>query len=290
MNNEKIAKSISIILPAKNEALAIGQLLTELTEKFPEAEIIVVDDGSDDNTKLIAEDFSVQLISKPYPMGNGAAIKTGARVATGDVLVFMDADGQHKPEIIENLINELNNGYDMVIGERDNNTHASFARFMANISFNKFASLITGHRISDLTSGFRAVKSGKFKEFLHLLPNGFSYPTTITMAFLRAGYSVSFLPIVVNKRLGNSHIRPVRDGIRFLLIIFRVAVLYSPLKIFVPVSISLFFCGFSYYIYTYVTDGRFTNMGVLLLLTSILIFLIGLLSEQITFLIYNQRK
>jgi glycosyltransferase involved in cell wall biosynthesis len=290
MNNEKITKSISIILPAKNEEAAIRQVLSELTQKFPDAEIIVIDDGSDDNTRMIAESFPVQLISKPYSMGNGAAIKAGARAATGDILVFMDADGQHKPDLIEELLVELGNGYDMVVGERSPKTHANFARFLANFSFNKFASLITRHRITDLTSGFRAVRGKKFKEFLHLLPNGFSYPTTITMAFLRAGYSISFLPIIVQKRLGNSHIKPIRDGIRFLLIIFRVAVLYSPLKIFVPVSSLLFLSGLGYYIYTYASDGRFTNMGVLLLLSSILIFLIGLLSEQITFLIYNQRN
>lgn len=290
MNNEKIAKSISIILPAKNEEAAISRILSELTQKFPEAEIIVIDDGSDDNTRSIVEKFSVKLISKPYSMGNGAAIKAGARVATGDILVFMDADGQHKPSVIEDLLAELDNGYDMVIGERSFETHANLGRFFANISFNKFASLITGYRISDLTSGFRAVKADKFGQYIHLLPNGFSYPTTITMAFLREGYPISFIPVIVDKRKGNSHIKPIRDGIRFLLIIFRVTVLYSPLKIFAPASSVLFLSGLSYYIYTYVMDGRFTNMGVLLFLTSILIFLIGLLSEQITFLIYNQRK
>ena len=282
--------SLSIILPAKNESQSLSIILPELVKSFSNAEIIVVDDCSTDDTKDICQENKVKIISHPYTMGNGAAIKTGARAATGDILVFMDADGQHMPDIIEDLLAELDNGYDMVIGERSFETHANLGRFLANFTFNKFASLITGHRISDLTSGFRAVKAEKIMQFIHLLPNGFSYPTTITMAFLREGYPISFLPVIVNKRRGNSHIKPIRDGIRFLLIIFRVTVLYSPLKIFAPVSSVLFLSGISYYIYTYIMDGRFTNMGVLLLLTSVLIFLIGLLSEQITFLIYNQRK
>ncbi|MBE9561819.1 MAG: glycosyltransferase family 2 protein, partial [Proteobacteria bacterium] len=226
----------------------------------------------------------------PYSKGNGAAIKSGARAASGDILVFMDADGQHDPKDIDRLLSELETGYDMVIGARSSSSQASFGRLCANSFYNWLASWISGHKIADLTSGFRIVKADKFKEFLYLLPNGFSYPTTITMAFFRTGYSVNYIPIVAHKRIGKSHIKLLKDGIRFLLIIFKIGTLYSPLKLFGPLSMVFFLLGMGYYSYTFITDGRFTNMGMLLFTTSILIFLIGLISEQITQLLYSNRN
>ena len=282
-------KQISVILPAKNEARALKIFLPKLIELYPAAEIIVVDDGSDDDTGSFCRKNEVILITHPYSMGNGAAIKTGARAASGDVFVFMDADGQHQPEDIKSLLSTFEDGYEMVVGERTRDSQASFARRLANGFYNKFSSWVTGQRIGDLTSGFRVVKAVKFKEFLYLLPNGFSYPTTSTMAFFRAGYPVGYHPIIAAQRIGKSHINPVKDGIRFLLIIFRIGTLYSPLKIFVPFALLHFLIGLGYYAYTFITMHRFTNMSGVLLTASVTIFLMGLISEQITMLIYQKK-
>jgi len=278
---------ISIILPAMNEANSLTELLPVIREKYPQAELIVVNDASTDNTAEVAERAGAQVVNHPYNMGNGAAVKSGARAATGDILVFLDADGQHNPDDISTLVNKLDEGFDMVVGSRSMSDQANVGRGLANKLYNMFASYMVGRKIYDLTSGFRAVKAKKFRQFLYLLPNGFSYPTTITMAFFRAGYQVAYLPINVSDRVGKSHIRPIRDGIRFALIIFKVGTLYSPLKLFLPISFFHFAVGTSYYLYTYTTQGRFTNMSALLFITAILVFLIGLVSEQISSLNYK---
>ena len=283
-------KDISIVLPARNEAESLKHLLPEIKCKYPEAEIIVVNDASEDNTNSVCQDNNVICIEHLYTKGNGAAVKTGARNATRDFVIFMDADGQHRPEDIAVLTEKLAQGYDLVVGARSFKHQANFARGIANIFYNWFSSLITGQKIKDLTSGFRAVRLERFKEFINILPNGFSYPTTTTITFLRVGYSVGFADIEVLRREGDSHIRLVKDGIKFLLIIFRVGVLYSPLKIFFPVSLFFFTSGIGYYAYTFLSQGRFTNMGMLLLVSSIIVFLIGLISEQITFLLYSQKN
>jgi glycosyltransferase involved in cell wall biosynthesis len=254
---------------------------------MPDAECLVVDDGSTDDSVEVCRANGVSVISHPYSKGNGAAIKTGAKHASGDVIVFLDGDGQHKPEDIPRLVAELNKGFDMIVGARDNASQADSYRATANGVYNWLASAITGHRILDLTSGFRAVRADKFREFLYLLPNGFSYPTTCTMAFFRAGYSVGYLPIQTEERQGQSHISLMKDGVRFLLIIFKVGTLYSPLKIFLPVVTGFFLTGCGYYLYTYLTEGRFTNMSAVLFMTAILVFLIGLVSEQVTALMYK---
>lgn len=284
-------QKLSIVIPAKNEEESVGTLITEIDRLFSETEtnveVIFVDDGSTDNTVKHATNSRVKIISHPYSKGNGAAIKTGARAAGGDIIVFMDADGQHSANDIPRLIEKINQGYDMVVGTRLQGSQASLGRGLANWFYNKFASYITGHEIKDLTSGFRAVRTDKFREFLYLLPNGFSYPTTSTIAFFRAGYSVAYEPIIAAKRAGKSHIRPFKDGLRFLLIIFKIGTLYSPLKLFLPIAIMVFFTGLSYYGYTYITANRFTNMSALMFSTSLIIFLVGLVSEQITALMYK---
>ncbi len=280
--------SISVVLPAKNEAAGLATFLPRLRAMLPDAEIIVVDDGSTDDTAKVARAMGASVVSTPYSMGNGAAIKRGARAANGTILVFMDADGQHDPAFIPQLLAPLEQGYDMVVGARDRSGQASAGRSLANGLYNRIASWMTGARILDLTSGFRAVHADKFREFLHLLPNGFSYPTTITMAFFRSAFPVAYVPIPVAKRIGVSHIRPLRDGVRFLLIIFKIATLFSPLKLFVPASLAFFLTGCGYYAYTYLTQGRFTNMSVLLFSAGVIIFLIGLISEQVTALTYRR--
>ena len=280
--------TISVILPAKNEAGGLDRTLPALIACMPDAEIIVVDDGSTDETAAVAAAHGVTVLSAPYSMGNGAAIKRGARAAKGDILVFMDADGQHDPACIDALLVKLDEGYDMVVGARDWSGQAGVHRGAANAFYNWLASRMTGFDVKDLTSGFRVVRAAKFREFIHLLPNGFSYPTTSTMAFFRSAYPVAYMPIPVAKRLGKSHIRPLRDGIRFLLIIFKIATLYSPLKLFAPTAGVFFLTALGYYAYTFATQGRFTNMSALLFSASVIVFLIGLISEQITALTYRR--
>ena len=279
---------ISLILPAKNEAEGLRRTLPGVRDVLPDAEIIVVDDGSTDETAAVAKQFGATVLSSPYSMGNGAAIKRGSRAATGEILVFMDADGQHNVELIPRLLARLDQGYDMVVGARGWDGQASVGRGLANGLYNRVASLMTGFLVADLTSGFRAVRADKFREFTHLLPNGFSYPTTITMAFFRSAYSIAYEPIPVAQRVGKSHIRPLRDGLRFLLIIFKIATLYSPLKLFAPTAVLFALLGLAHYAYTFITQSRFTNMSALLFSASVIIFLIGLISEQITALTYRK--
>ncbi len=279
---------VSVVLPAKNEAAAVGTTIRQIIALHPGVEVIVVNDGSTDETGAVAEAAGARVIAHLYSKGNGAAIKSGARAASGDVIVFMDADGQHDPQDIQVLLEELAQGHDMVVGARQKGSQASLGRGLANGFYNKLASYMTGHLVEDLTSGFRAVRSEKFREFLYLLPNGFSYPTTSTMAFFRAGYSVSYVPIHAGKRIGKSHIKPLKDGLRFLLIIFKIGTLYSPLKLFAPIALLAIFMGTAWYSYTFVSFGRFTNMSALLYSAGVMVFLMGLISEQITALMYRK--
>lgn len=275
--------TISIVIPARNEAAGLRDLLPRLVDLVPDAEIIVVDDGSNDDTPAVCNAWSVGVLQHPYPKGNGAAIKTGARAAKGEVIVFMDADGQHKPEDITELLNKFSEGYDMVVGARQSGSQAGLHRAVANDVFSRFASWMVMQPIADLTSGFRVVHARRFRQFLYLLPNGFSYPTTITMSFFRAGYSVTYVPIHSPRRSsGTSHIHPLRDGVRFLLIIIKIGTLFSPQRLFLPVSAGFFLTGVGYYAYTYLNTGRFTNMSALLFISAIFTFLVGIVSEQVS--------
>lgn len=282
---------VSVVLPAKNESTGLRKTLPRIREYCPDAEIIVVDDGSTDDTAAVASELGARVVGSPYSMGNGAAIKRGARAATGETVVFMDADGQHDPACIPLLLAALDDGYEMAVGARSASGQANIGRGLANALYNRIASWVTGQKIMDLTSGFRAVRRERFLEFLHLLPNGFSYPTTATMAFFRSAYPVVYVQIEVAARIGQaSHIRPLADGVRFLLIIFKVATLYSPLKLFFPVALGFFGLGLAYYSFTFLTDGRFTNMSLLLFSAAVIVFLIGLVSEQITSLLYAKSR
>lgn len=288
MSEEPNSATLSIVIPAKNEAAAIGNVVHLATSEYPDAEIIVVDDGSTDATASTATSAGATVIRHPESLGNGAAVKSGARAAHGEILAFLDGDGQHDPRDLGRLLDKLNQGYDMAVGARDPGAHANVGRLFANGLYNVLASRLSGREITDLTSGFRVVRAKLFKKFLYLLPNGFSYPTTITMAFLRSGYPVCFEPIKVAERTGKSHIRPIQDGVRFFAIIFKIATLYAPLKIFLPISGVFFTTGLGYYAYTYFAYGRFTNMSLLVFSASVIIFLIGLISEQITALTYSK--
>ncbi|MCB1876467.1 MAG: glycosyltransferase family 2 protein [Chromatiales bacterium] len=279
-----------IVIPARNEEANIESLLTEIQHIYPDANILVVDDASTDSTRQICLALGAKVISHSYQKGNGAAIKTGIRASNARTLVFMDGDGQHNPSLIPELLNATRKGSHMAIGARTPSSHASVMRRFANKTYNALASLATGIPIPDLTSGYRAVRTDAARQFIHLLPNGFSYPTTITMAFIRSGYTVSFHPTISRSRKGKSHIHPLKDGFRFVLIIFKIGTLYSPLKLFVPLSITFFSLGLIHYAHTFITKGQFTNMSALLFTTSILIFLIGLVSEQITSLIFSSSE
>lgn len=279
--------TLSIVLPARNEVKGLARILPALREAYPDAQIVVVDDGSADDTVKLCKTHGVQVVSHPYSMGNGASIKTGSRIANGDVLVFMDADGQHDPEDISRLLQKMEEGYEMVVGARALNTHASLGRRWANLLYNRLASLMTGYEIEDLTSGFRVVRARHFRKFLYLLPNGFSYPTTSTMAFFRSGFPVAYVPIRAKQREGKSNIRLLKDGVRFLVIVLKIGALFSPMRLFLPISAALFWTGVLYYAYTYLAAGRFTNMGALLFVSSLLTFLIGILSEQVSSLHYK---
>jgi len=287
LNQTKTSQLVTVVIPAKNEAENLKSLLPRLTKVMPKAEIIVVNDGSSDDTVAICKQHNVNVVSHPYSMGNGASIKSGARVAKGDILVFMDGDGQHDPEDIPKLLEQIDVGYEMVVGARKVDTHASLLRRIGNSFYNKLASIMTGSKILDLTSGFRATRARHFRKFLYLLPNGFSYPTTSTMAFFRSGLPVTFVPIKAAKRMGKSNIKLIKDGTRFLLIIIKIGSLYSPMRFFLPISAAIFFIGASYYLYTYINFKQFTNMSALLFTTSILVFLIGIISEQISALHYK---
>src|SRR3989338_805672 len=281
---------ISVIIPARNEAASLAELLPTLRKIQPQAEIIVVNDGSMDDTTRVCSASGVKVVTPPYSMGNGAAVKSGARAARGDILVFMDADGQHDPNDIPRLLEKLEEGYDMVVGARSRDSQAGMYRALANGAYNKLASWMTGKNVDDLTSGFRAVRAEKFRKFLYLLPNGFSYPTTITMAFFRSAYPIAYIPIKTAKRKGASNISLIKDGIRFFVIILKIGALFSPMRLFLPISLLFFLIGASYYSYTYIMYNRLTIMSALLFIASMLIFLLGILSEQVSALHYRRNN
>ena len=289
MDELRAQPEVTILLPAYNEEQSIGATVAHIKELHPDFDILVVDDGSTDNTKDAAEKAGARVISHPYNIGNGAAVKTGLRHAAGRWTVMMDADGQHDPKDIAKLL-EYRSTYEMVVGARTKDSETHFHRDFANKLYNWFASYVTSFRILDLTSGFRLVQTETVRQYLYLLPNTFSYPSTITLAYLRSGRSVMYLPIKTKLRQGKSKIKLMQDGIRFILIITKIATLFSPLRVFLPVSTILFLFGLIYYIYTFLLYHRFTNMTMLLFTASIIIFMMGLISEQITTIRYDDRE
>jgi glycosyltransferase involved in cell wall biosynthesis len=281
--------TVSIVIPAYNEATSIGDLVAVLVGTAPWHEVIVVDDGSRDETAARAHEAGAAVVRHPYNKGNGAAVKSGIRRATGEYILIIDADGQHPPEDALRIIAALGD-YDLVIGARSGETQATQARRTGNAALNRLASYLTGRDIPDLTSGFRGARRACLLEFLHLLPNGFSTPTTTTLAFIKAGYNVGFEPIHARQRAGNSHIRLARDGTKFLMIILKIVTLYSPLRIFLPISLASFALGAAYGIWTIATQRHVTNSSVLLIMLAVIVFLVGLVSEQISALRFEGRQ
>jgi glycosyltransferase involved in cell wall biosynthesis len=280
---------VSVVIPACNEEVAIQGLVEALTRAAAWREIIVVDDGSRDSTGDRARTAGASVVRHPYNKGNGAAIKTGIRRATGDFVLIVDGDGQHPPEDALRLASRLGE-YDLIIGAREGATQATQTRRTGNAALNRLASYLTGRNIPDLTSGFRGARRECLQEFLHLLPNGFSAPTTTTLAFIKAGYNVGFEPIAARQRAGNSHIRLARDGTRFLMIIFKIVTLFSPLRIFLPISAASFALGAGYALWTIATQQHVTNSSVLLIMLAVIVFLVGLVSEQISALRFEGRR
>jgi len=289
MNENSKKPQVTILLPAYNEEQSIAATIKSIQQLHPDFEILVIDDGSTDNTMQEAMDAGATVWPHPYNIGNGAAIKTGLRMASGDWIVMMDADGQHQPEDIARLL-EYKDKFDMVVGARTKASDTKVHRDIANTIYNWFASYVTKFKIQDLTSGFRIVRQSTVQKFVDLLPNTFSYPSTITMAYLRTGRSIKYVPIQTKARKGRSKIKLLQDGTRFILIIIKVATLFSPLRVFLPISAFLFFTALGYYLFTFTTQGRFTNMSALLFSSSLIIFMMGLISEQISQLYYDRAK
>lgn len=278
---------VTILLPAYNEAGVIGETIRAIRTLHPDFEILVVDDGSTDNTMREAMDAGANVWPHPYNIGNGAAIKSGLRCARGEWVLMMDADGQHKPEDIARLL-EHKDRFDMVVGARTRQSETSAHRDLANWVYNRFASYVTRFKVEDLTSGFRLVRLSVARQFIYLLPNTFSYPSTLTLGYLRSGRTVKYIPIQTKARVGKSKIKLLKDGARFFLIITKIASLFSPFRVFLPISMGFFVTGLCYYAYTFLTQGRFTNMSALLFNSSIIIFMIGLVAEQISQMRYDR--
>ena len=283
---------ITVLIPAYNEFEIIGKVIKEIKIELNKTgknyEIIVVDDGSNDNTHRVSESAGAKVIRHPYNIGNGAAIKTGIRNANGDTIVLMDGDGQHSPQDIEKLLQYIPQ-YDMVVGARVDKKSGSKHRNFANTIYNIFASYLTHFKVVDLTSGFRIIKKKIALKFLYLLPNTFSSPSTITLALIRSGYSLKYVPIIVTKRVGKSKINLIIDGVRFLIILLKIATLFSPLRIFIPLSFLFFGLGFSHFTYkVLLMEGGYTDFTIFIFIVGILVFLLGLISEQITQMRYER--
>lgn len=281
--------SVSIVIPAFNEASAIGSVVLALRESAAWHEILVIDDGSQDATAAKAVAAGARVVRHPYNKGNGASVKSGIRAARGEYILIIDGDGQHRPADACRIVSRLGE-FDLVIGARSNETQATHARRFGNGALNRLASYLTDRDIPDLTSGFRGARREHLREFIHLLPNGFSTPTTTTLAFIKAGYNVAFEPVEARARVGQSKIRLARDGAKFLMIILKIVTLFSPLRVFLPISIASFIVGAAYAGWTIATQSKIPNGAVLLIMMAVIVFLVGLVSEQISALRFEGRQ
>jgi glycosyltransferase involved in cell wall biosynthesis len=282
-------RETTVVVPAFNESGSIDRLVSELRTAALWKEIVVVDDGSSDDTALRATAAGARVVRHPYNKGNGAAVKTGIRHSESIYILIMDADGQHRVADAMRLVDRLD-AYDLVVGARSTATQASAARRLGNAALNWLAGYLTERPIPDLTSGFRAARREYLREFLHLLPNGFSTPTTTTLAFIKAGYNVVFVPTDARPRVGTSKIRLARDGAKFFMIILKIVTIFSPLRIFAPLAGASVALGLLYGLWNVVVHSRIPNGAVLLILFGVMVFLVGLVSEQISALRFEGRQ
>ncbi|MCX6175432.1 MAG: glycosyltransferase family 2 protein [Ignavibacteriales bacterium] len=282
-------KNLTVIIPVYNEETAIEKTLMELTiySEKNNWEVLVVNDGSTDNTKNILNSiYSIKVIYHPYNKGYGAALKAGIKNATTDLICFYDADGQHNPNDVEQLILNLDN-YDMLVGERQKDSHKEWVRRPGKWLLSKVANFLTGRKIPDLNSGLRLVKRNVILKLLHLFPDGFSFSTTSTIAFLNLGLNVGYYPIKTNKRIGKSSVRQLKHGSNVLLLILRLIILFNPLKVFVPISFLIFMLGIIYEVMqgiVMIESGheRLIPGAFFLMITGILIFFFGLVVDQVS--------
>jgi len=282
---EERSVNVAVVLPVYNEAECIGGLIERIKKVNSAFEVIVVDDASGDNSAQVARSAGARVVTHPYNRGNGASIKTGVRSTDRDIVVLMDADGQHNPEDIPGLLKFLPE-YDMVVGARSRNAKVSKYRGLGNFLLKKIAEFLSEHKIADLTSGFRAVKRAKFLEMIYLLPERYSYPTTITIAFFKSGLLIKYvmLDTIGRRSKGASNIKPIRDGLRIIKIILRIIMLFDPQKVFFPLSMFLIFSGLVFAAYTIICFASIRNFSVTMILAGIFTFLFGLLAEQISLL------
>lgn len=283
--------SLSIVIPAYNEGTTIGNIIAQVHELHPYAEVVVVDDCSSDNTALVASAAGANVISRPYNIGNGAGVKTGVRAATGDVVIIMDGDGQHNPADISRLLGHIGR-YDMVIGARSRAGQQNWIRWLGNSLINRLGSYLTGLKMEDLTSGFRAFRRDILLHYIHLLPNQFSWPTTSALAFAKAGYHVRFEPIAMQRRQGGrSHQKLLKNGLKFTIIIFRIISLFNPLRIFIPVMLLFILLSVVSYFLGVANDGNWLHLpptAMFCLIAALFFFFFGLLAEMISALRFER--
>lgn len=280
---ENRKSKISIIIPAYNEAGSIGDVLNMLHDWRERAEIIVVDDASTDRTAEIAQAAGVRVIRHLRRKGYGAGLKTGIRAAAGDIVVMMDADSEHNAEQIARLLDALGDN-DMVVGARGKGSHAPLLRRPLKWLLFQVANYLAQTKIPDLNSGFRAVRKGVVKLFLHILPNGFSFSTTLTLALFKEGYNIAYVPITTAPRVGTSTVDPIRDGFNTIMLIIRVIALFDPLRVFLPTSTALFSIGVIYWLLDIIYRQHLNvpSGAVMVILASVIVFMFGILADQVS--------
>lgn len=283
--NKEISNGVSIIIPVYNEREGISHVIESmqsLREKHGSRwEIIVVDDGSTDGTSDVLKNIQdVVLVQHSLNRGYGAAIKTGIKHAKYDTIIISDADGTYSANDIPKLLGQLSK-CEMVVGNRENSNFLS-ARRLAKWIITRLANYLTGVKIPDLNSGLRAMKKDIVTKFLHLLPDGFSFTTTITLAMLTNDYDVEFVPIEYKMRSGKSKIRPIRDTLNFIQLVIRTVLYFDPLKVFLPISIFFFISSLAVFIFTYLFTPRVMDItAVILFISGVQMLAIGMIADLI---------
>jgi glycosyltransferase involved in cell wall biosynthesis len=273
--------NISIIIPAFNEEEVIGSVVQSIHSAFPDSEIIVVNDGSTDNTAAELSKSGVIILNHDLNRGYGASLKTGARAARRDYVLFCDGDGQHSVEDVRRLMNECD-GYDLVVGARKSDSHRPFLRRPGKFVMRKYSEFLAGTKIPDLNSGLRIFKRDTLMRYLHLMPDGFSFSTTSTFTMIKSNRKYKYIPITVQKRIGKSSVRQLKHGPQALMLMLRLAVLFEPLKLFLWIAGILFILSLASLAIDMCSAGGFSDTTVILSIATIIIFMSGLLCDQVS--------